>query len=148
MIYRGIAYDVRRIMSNFSTRRGRGSRNRAGRAACENALKALAESEERYRAVVHQVSEAIFLLDPDTMRLLEANPAFQSLFGYTANEIPTLSLYDLLPYERERVDHTTRRALEEGEYHVGDRLYRRKDGSLVDVEVGITLITYGGRRVL
>src|SRR2546428_9207613 len=98
-------------LNNTSTRRSRGSRNRVGRVAFENALKALAESEERYRAVVHQVAEAIFLLDPDTMRLLEANPAFQNLFGYRADEIPTLLLYDLLPYEQERVDRTTQRAL-------------------------------------
>src|SRR5215212_2813246 len=97
--------------------------------------KALLESEERYRAVVQQVSEAIFLLDVDTMCLLEANAAFQALLGYDPEDITGLSLYDLLPYDRERVDRTTRLATEQGKYRATDRLYRRKDGSLVNVEV-------------
>src|SRR5437764_13564936 len=110
--------------------------------------KGLAESEERYRAVVQQVSAAIFLLDVDTMCLLEANPAFQNMLGYSPEEIPRHSLYDLLPYDRARVDRTTRRAMEQGTYSVSDRLYRRKDSSFVNVEVGITPISYGGRWVL
>src|SRR3954463_431579 len=86
---------------------------------------ALLESEERYRAVVQQVSEAIFLLDVDTMCLLEANAAFQALLGYDPEDITGLSLYDLLPYDRERVDRATRLAMEQGKYQVTDRLYRR-----------------------
>jgi PAS domain S-box-containing protein len=85
---------------------------------------ALRESEERYRAVVQQVAEAIFLLDPESMCLLEANPAFLELFGYSESEVPNLSVYDLLPYERERVDRTTKRVLSQGTYHVADRTYR------------------------
>jgi PAS domain S-box-containing protein len=112
------------------------------------AEEALRESEERNRAVLEQVSEAIFLLDPDTKRFVVANPAFQRLLGYTAQELAGMQIYDVLPYERERIDRTVQRALESGEYYVSDRLYRRKDGSLVNVEVGITPVSYGGKRVL
>jgi PAS domain S-box-containing protein len=114
----------------------------------KRAEEALHESEERHRAVLEQVSEAIFLLDPDTGRFVAANPAFQRLLGYTAEELLDMTIYDVLPYERERIDRTIRRVLDEGEYHVADRLYRRKDGSLVNVEVGITPVAYGGKRVL
>jgi PAS domain S-box-containing protein len=109
---------------------------------------ALRESEERYRAVVQQVSEAIFLVDVETKRLLEANTAFLRLLGYSDGEVQDLTIYDLLPYDRERIDRTTHKAVEQGEYHVSDRLYRRKDGSLVVVEVSITTISYSGKRVL
>lgn len=112
------------------------------------AEEALRESEERNRAVLEQVSEAIFLLDPDTKRFVVANPAFQRLLGYTAQELAGMQIYDVLPYERERIDRTVQRALDSGEYYVSDRLYRRKDGSLVNVEVGITPVSYGGKRVL
>jgi PAS domain S-box-containing protein len=113
-----------------------------------DAHRALRESEERYRAVVQQVAEAIFLLDPESMRLLEANNAFLRLLGYSEEELKRLTIYDLLPYEPSRVDLATHRALEQGEYQVSDRNYRRKDGSLVAVHVSITPISYGGRRVL
>lgn len=114
----------------------------------QRAYAALRESEERYRAVVQQVSEAIFLLDVETMCLIEANAAFTDLLGYTYDEIPHLSLYDLLPYDAERIARTMSKVLEAGTYHVRDRLYRRKDGSFVRVEVNITLITYSGKQVL
>lgn len=112
------------------------------------AEEALRESEERNRAVLEQVSEAIFLLDPETKRFVVANPAFQRLLGYTAQELLGMQIYDVLPYARERIDRTIEKALESGEYYVSDRLYRRKDGSLVSVEVGITPVSYGGKRVL
>src|SRR5215210_1290834 len=37
----------------------------------------LRESAERYRAVIEQAGEGIFLFDPQTKRILEANPAFR-----------------------------------------------------------------------
>lgn len=109
---------------------------------------ALRESEERHRAVLEQVSEAIFLIDPSSMRFVAANPAFQRLLGYTSEELRDMTIYDVLPYERERINRAVQRALNEGDYYVSDRLYKRKDGSLVNVEVGITPVLYGGRRVL
>jgi PAS domain S-box-containing protein len=115
------------------------------RKRAENALR---DSEERYRAVVEQASEAIFLLDPDTMSFLEANRAFQKLLGYGPEELNDLTLYDVLPYPRERVDSATRRVLEQGHYPTVERLYRHKDGTLIDVELTITRIKYGGRHVL
>jgi PAS domain S-box-containing protein len=114
----------------------------------KRAEEALRESEERHRAILEQVSEAIFLLDPISMRFVVANPAFQRLLGYTAEELLEMTIYDVLPYERERVNRAVQRALDEGDYYVSDRLYRRKDGSLVNVEVGITPVSYGGRKVL
>jgi len=42
--------------------------------------------EKRYRAVVTQASEGIFLVDADTKRLL-SNVAFQNLLGYTSEEV-------------------------------------------------------------
>jgi signal transduction histidine kinase len=68
--------------------------------------------------------------------------------GYTAEELLGMQIYDVLPYERERIDRTIERALDSGEYYVSDRLYLRKDGSTVNVEVGITPVSYGGKRVL
>jgi len=109
---------------------------------------ALRESEERHRAILEQVSEAIFLIDPHTKRFVVTNPAFCKLVGYSADELVDMAIYDVLPYERERIDRAVLRALNEGDYRVSDRLYKRKDGSLVNVEVGITPVVYAGKLVL
>ncbi len=108
----------------------------------------LRESEERYRAVVEQVTEGIVLVDVDTRRVLEANPAYQKLLGYGPDEFSSLTLYDLVPYSREAMDCYVGRVLERGSYVSGERRHRRKDGSLVDVEVRANTISYGGREAM
>jgi PAS domain-containing protein len=46
----------------------------------------LREREERFRAVVEQAAEGIFLVNADTRRVLEANAAYQNLLGYSPEE--------------------------------------------------------------
>ena len=108
----------------------------------------LRESEERYRAVVEQAAEGIFLVDADTRRVLEANAAYHKLLGYTSEEILLLTLYYLVPYPLISMDCYVERVLERRSYVSGERRHRRKDGSLVDVEVSANLISYGGREAL
>lgn len=108
----------------------------------------LKESEERYRAVVEQAAEGILLVDVDTKRVLEANAAYQDLLGYSLEEILQLSLYDLVPYPEESMDCYVRQVLEQKSCVSGQRRHRRKDGSLVDVEVSANLISYGSRETI
>jgi diguanylate cyclase (GGDEF)-like protein/PAS domain S-box-containing protein len=105
------------------------------------------EGEERYRAVVEQTREAIFIVDAATGHFIEANAAFQSLLGYSFDELTNLKLADIVEAEGAKTSllssDTTgllRLAVE--------RKYIRKDGSVVNVEVSDSRITYGGRQVL
>jgi PAS domain S-box-containing protein len=108
----------------------------------------LRESEELYRAVVEQAAEGILLIDVDSKRILEANPAYVNLLGYAPEEILRLRIYDLVPYSRESMDCYIERVLERRSYLSGERRHRRKDGSLVDVEVRANLISFGGREAV
>jgi diguanylate cyclase (GGDEF)-like protein/PAS domain S-box-containing protein len=109
---------------------------------------ALSESKERYRAVVEQASEGIFIVDADSKRLLETNPAFQNLLGYTCEEILGLTLYDVIAHDHESINSNFQSILAEKSRRIGERQYRRKDSSLVDVEVNVNFIFYEGREVL
>jgi PAS domain S-box-containing protein len=124
------------------------SRVAARLARSEAVVDKLKESEERYRAVVEQAAEGIVLVDVDTRRVLEANAAYQDLLGYAPNEILRLTLYDLVTYSRENMDCYVQRVLERRSYVSGERRHRRKDGSLVDVEISTNLISYSGREAL
>jgi PAS domain S-box-containing protein len=104
--------------------------------------------EERYRAVVEQAAEGILLVDVGTKRVLDANTTYQGLLGYSPEEISYLTLYDLLPGSREDTDSYIGRVLERSRYASGEWRHRRKDGSLVDVEVSANVITEGGREVI
>jgi PAS domain S-box-containing protein len=104
--------------------------------------------EERYQAVVEQAAEGILLVDVSTKRVLDANTAYQGLLGYSPEEISYLTLYDLLPCSREDTDSYIGRVLERSRYVSGEWRHRRKDGSLVDVEVNANVITEDGREVV
>jgi PAS domain S-box-containing protein/putative nucleotidyltransferase with HDIG domain len=115
--------------------------------ALEKSQQQRLESEQRYRAVVQETAEGIYLLDLETKCVLEANAAFQKMVEYSAEELKRLTLYDLVAHERESIDENVRRLLAEKRQSFGERKYRRKSGSLLEVEISASLITYGGRRV-
>jgi diguanylate cyclase (GGDEF)-like protein/PAS domain S-box-containing protein len=100
------------------------------------------EREERYRAVVTQASEGIFLVDADTKRFLEANAALQKLLGYTSEEVLGLTLYDAIADDRKSIDYDVAHMRTKKHHFSGERRYRCKNGSLVDVEVSANLISY------
>ena len=62
------------------------------------------ESEERYRAVVEQSAEAIWLFDPDTNQVLESNTAFQEMLGYTSEELRGMTNYDFVAHSQADID--------------------------------------------
>ena len=106
---------------------------------------ALRESEERYRTIIEQSADSIYLADVETRRILEANESFQRLLGYTLDEIPRLSVYDFVVHEKEDIDDKINQLLKGHSYFLGERRYLRKDGTLVDVEVSLSLTSYKGR---
>jgi PAS domain S-box-containing protein len=108
----------------------------------------LRESEELYRNVVEQAAENIFLMDPYTKHILQANASFHHSLGYEAEELRRPTLYDIVAHDQKSIDRNVQRVLDEGRYYIGERRYRRKDGSLIDVEVSAGAIAYGGRPAL
>jgi len=109
---------------------------------------ALRQSEERYRAVIEQTIEGIYLGDADTKRVVESNAAFQRMLGYTADELRGMHIYEVVAHERDDIDAVFQNTLDEGRGFIGERQYRRKDDSVVHVETSATVISYGDRRVL
>jgi PAS domain S-box-containing protein len=114
------------------------------------AEEALLQSEGRYRTVVKQAAEGIFIVDIDTKLILEANAAYRNLLGYTAQDMLGLglTLYDVVAHDRKSIDLYLEQIQEEGVHFIGERRHRRKDGSLVDVEVSSSVISYGGGEAL
>jgi PAS domain S-box-containing protein len=108
----------------------------------------LRESEELYRNVVEQAAENIFLIDPYNGQILQANASFHHSLGYQAEELRCLTLYDIVAHDQESIDRNVQRVLDEGCHFIGERRYRRKDGSLIDVEVSAGSIVHGGRPTL
>jgi two-component system cell cycle sensor histidine kinase/response regulator CckA len=103
----------------------------------------LKQSEERYRALVHQSSEGIFIVEPRTKKLMEANEPFMNMLGYEPDDIQNLSLYDLIMESKSFIDASVGKAMQKGQYFMGERNFRGKNGLVVDVDVATSAVTYG-----
>lgn len=118
-------------------------------AALERSREQQREGEERYRAVVEQTTEAIFLVDSQTRRFLDANASSQILLGYDRTELSTLTLDDIMEPDVERRSGILPRLRTTGSLHLAaERRYRRKNGTVVTVEVSDSPILSGGRDAL
>jgi PAS domain S-box-containing protein len=106
------------------------------------------EEKARYRAVVEQATDCIFLWDAQTKRLLEANTAFRNLLDYSLDAISQLTIYDIIAYSKDLIDNNIELLLTDKKFRLGEVLYRRRDGSCVDVEVSGSVISYGGREII
>jgi PAS domain S-box-containing protein len=106
------------------------------------AEEALLESEERYRRLFEAETDAILLIDQETCRLLDANPATLELYGYTLDELIRLNTDDISAEPAE-----TRQAIAMRQNRNAYRLHRKKDGTIFPVEIAAAQYAYRGREV-
>lgn len=113
--------------------------------ADRNAL--LDASEERYRTVIEQMTESIFLLEPESLRVIECNKAFVNLIGcQNIEEAKTLTGFDFDSGNPEEIKKLARYLQHNGESLNTERRYIRRDGSSIYVEITGRLISYNNTR--
>jgi PAS domain S-box-containing protein len=104
--------------------------------------RALRESEERYRTLVEQASDGIFLADAER-RLVDANTAAEKLTGYTREELLAMTVPQLFDPEDLRLRPLELRSLPPGQAIIRERRLLRKDGTYLDVEISAKLLADG-----
>src|SRR3954467_6640871 len=108
----------------------------------------LNDNEERYRAVVKQTSEGMILAEVNGLRVIECNQALASMLGYSVSDVLGLTAYDFVEDDRESIDQRVL-SLRRGELApVAERHFRCKNGTILEVEVNNSIISYGGEDVL
>lgn len=112
------------------------------------ALESLGESELKYRSLVAQAEEMIFLFDSVTHRVLDANNYTARALGYEPYELTNLRIDDIAAVTPEELATSLATTLSDGELHISDSQFRRKDRSLIDVDVVESLVAYGGRQAI
>ncbi len=105
------------------------------------------ESEVRYRVVIEQATESIFLVDAETKHFLEANTAFEKLLGCSLKEILSLTINDIVVENCESHAQYLQYIETKAECFTGEKQYCSRDGYLVDVEVNVNLISWAGKQV-
>ena len=114
----------------------------------ESILRDLADSEETYRQLFEAESDAIFLVDNETGRLLEANSAASALYGYSREDLLAMRNVDL-SYEPEKTRGVGNNSHpEQGQIlNIPERIHRKKDGEPITVEVTGRFFFHHGRAV-
>ncbi len=107
---------------------------------------ALHESENRFRTLIEQASDAFFLHDSDG-RFLEVNRQACESLGYTREELLRMRVFDV---EQEVDIRKAQRAWEQAEPGKAYTLQghqRRKDGTAFPVEVRLSACHIGGQKL-
>jgi PAS domain S-box-containing protein len=106
----------------------------------------IVESEEQYRILFESNPHPMWVYDIETYRFLTVNDAAVKHYGYTRDEFLSMTIKDIRPAEdvaplTENVARVTA-----GLDKAGVWRHRRKDGSLIYVEITSHTVDFGGRR--
>ncbi len=110
-------------------------------------LRALRESEEKYRALFDASTDAIFL---ETLegRVLDCNAAACAMYGYTREELIGLTVADLVPEEiAATLPDVIAEEMTTGGIFV-EAVGKKKHGSLFPTEVSTQLAMVGGKQLV
>ncbi len=111
----------------------------------EAAIKA--SQDEKFRAIFDGASDGILLADMVSRRFVLANAAICQMLGYTAQELTALGVEDIHPQAElgwilEAFDRLSREELSS----LPDLPVQRKDGRIIHVSVGTSVILLEGKR--
>ena len=108
------------------------------------AEQALRASEEHYRAIFNASSEGLVLRDAE-FRVVDVNPAFLAMTGYSREEVLNAQRVLTMPVnDIERARELQRRALSGENVHIEGKGVRR-DGTQYDCEVNLAPMQFRGR---
>jgi diguanylate cyclase (GGDEF)-like protein/PAS domain S-box-containing protein len=107
----------------------------------------LRESEATYRAMFEKNEAVKLLIDPDTGRIVDANPAASTFYGYSPEQLKDKKVADINTLPKEEIDKhmSSTRDHQQGRFEFRHRL---ASGDIRDVEVHSAPIEVRGRQLL
>ncbi len=110
----------------------------------------LDEGEQRYKAIISQAKNGIFLVDAVTHKILEANNAICDLLGYSLNDLYSLVLSDLIDSNNlESLEEKIEQLINQKQEDINARFnYKHRNQLPVELESSINLINYGDQKIL
>jgi PAS domain S-box-containing protein len=102
----------------------------------------LKESEEKYRTLIEHASDGIFVANPQGY-YVEVNTSGCLMLGYTRNELLGKHLVDLVASDNLTVQPLRLDELKAGKSLISKRILKRKDGTLIPVEISARMLPDG-----
>jgi len=111
----------------------------------ERTASALRESEERYRMLFENNPHPMWVYDVGSLRFLAVNAAAVAHYGYSREEFLGMTIADIRPEDDRDALRARVAAAAPGLDKAGVWRHRRKDGSLVEVEISSHSVTFGAQ---
>ena len=93
------------------------------------------EAETEFRTIVQATGDGFFMFAVPGGRILEVNPAYCEMSGYSPDELLSMSVFDIVEkFGREQIEHNIDMIRSGRPMRIESR-HRRRDGSVMDVEV-------------
>jgi PAS domain S-box-containing protein len=132
-IVRGIAHDVTEQMRTEKLLRETGEGLLSEVRKSDRTIRKL----ELFRTLLDHSNEAIEVVDPETLRFIDANEKAWSGLGYSREEILSLRIFDVDPEITQTSVAKVKEELQRSGFLVMESIHRRKDGSTFPVEVSM-----------
>ena len=109
---------------------------------------ALRDSEENYRQLFEAESDAVFLIENETGRILQANTAACALYGYSHSELLSMRNTEVSAEPEQTSRASTRTpAVPDQVVRIPLRYHRKKDGTVFPVEITARFFIHHDRHV-
>ncbi|HYL98040.1 MAG TPA: ATP-binding protein [Blastocatellia bacterium] len=110
----------------------------------EQATSAVKQSEQQYRLLFENNPLPMWVFDSETLKFLGVNEAAIEHYGYSRDEFRTMTINDIRPEEDvSRLNRSMTRP-GGGSGRTREWRHRKKDGSIIDVEVTSDVIDFEG----
>ncbi len=107
---------------------------------------ALRESEERYRLLFENNPHPMWVFDLKTLAFLAVNDAAVEHYGYSRDEFLAMTIRDIRPQEDVQALCDDVAKVTDGFRAAGIWRHRKKDGSIMNVEISSHTTLFAGRR--
>ena len=106
--------------------------------------KEVQKSEEKYRTIFNSIPNPVFVLDRNTLNILDCNNSVTAVYGFQKEEITDVSFLDFF-MENEREDYQL--VLRTCNF-INQVKHRTKDGRTIFVKIRVSSSDYQGREAL
>jgi len=107
----------------------------------------LKQSEEKYKILFERTADAIYIYDPDTTNIIDANSATSKMYGYSREELIDLPCMKFSTEIKESAS-SIYKIRKEDKITFNQRLHRKKNGAVFPVEVNSYAITIGNKNFM
>ena len=94
-----------------------------------------------FRTLIDHSNDAVEVIDPETLRLLDVNEKACKDLGYTREELLSRTVYDIDPNADESCYEAVSEKLMSSGFVVKETVHRRKDGSIFPVETSLKYVS-------